>query len=364
VESGRLGPMELRTLLQSSAFMLMACDGEGIITFVSPGLQRILGRQFREEPVADLAHDAGLSTWDGSEPLSTDELPLMRALRGEIVTDALITVRSTIGERTYLRSNGAPVTDGQGTVSGAIVVIQEVTSDHLARGEREELRERLVSTVNHELRTPLAKLLGHAELLRETDVDDPTARMSIDAIWRAVNDLKELAETITDLSDLHGHTLVTRRYANVAEVLRDAVASHGEPGRARGVVLVPEIPAELPAFIDPRAIRRAAVELLRNASTYAPDGSNVRVQVADDELTVRVSVCDDGSGIPVAEVDRLIQPFERGDHPLQPVNSRGLGLAVANAVATAHGGELMLGAGDGGGFCVSLVLPRNPSRIG
>jgi PAS domain S-box-containing protein len=364
VESGRLGPMELRTLLQSSAFMLMACDGEGTITFISPGLQRILGRQFRHEPVADLAHDADLSTWDGSEPLSTDELPLMRALRGEVVTDALITVRSTTGGRAYLRSNGAPVTDEKGTVKGAIVVIQEITADHLAKGEREELRERLVSTVNHELRTPLAKLLGHAELLRERNVDDPAARKSIDAISRAANDLKELADTITDLSDLHAHTLVTRRYANVADVLRDAVASHREPGGARGVVLVPEIPPELPAFVDPRAIRRAVVELLRNASTYAPAGSNVRVRVDDDELTVRVSVCDDGSGIPAAEVDRLIQPFERGNHPMQPVNSRGLGLAVANAVAVAHGGELVLQPGADRGLCASLVLPRNPSRIG
>jgi signal transduction histidine kinase len=301
---------------------------------------------------------------ESSEPLSIDELPIVRALRGEIVTDALIAVRSATGGRTYLRSNGAPVTDGKGTVSGAIVVIQEVTADHLARGEREELRERLVSTVNHELRTPLTKLFGHAELLSEMDVDDPAAGMSIDAIWRAVNDLKELADTITDLSDLHAQTLVTRRYANLADVLRDAVASHGQPGSARGVVLVPEIPPELPAFVDPRAIRRAVLELLRNAFAYAPAGSNVRVQVADDELIVRVSVSDDGSGIPAAEVERLIQPFERGNHPMQPVNSRGLGLAVANAVATAHGGELILEPGAGRGLCASLVLPRNPSRIG
>jgi PAS domain S-box-containing protein len=364
VETGRLGPMELRTLMRSSAFMLMACDVDGTITFISPGLQRILGQQFRHEPVADLARAADLSTWDGSEPLSADELPLLRALRGEIVTDALITVRSTTGGRAYLRSNGAPVTDGKGTVNGAIVVIQEITADHLAKGERDELREQLVSTVNHELRTPLAKLLGHAELLRDRNVDDLAARSSIDAIWRAANDLKELADIITDLSDLHAHTLVTRRYANVADALRDAVASHGERGSARGVVLISEIPPQLTAFVDPRAIRRAVVELLRNASTYAPAGSDVRLQIADDEHTVRVSVCDDGSGIPAAEADRLVQPFERGDHPMQPVAGRGLGLAVAHAVAIAHGGELVLDLDDDRGFCASLVLPRDPSRIG
>ena len=99
--------------------------------------------------------------------------------------------------------------------------------------------------------------------------------------------------------------------------------------------------------------------LLENAVTYAPPDSAVEVEVTAQGDYLDIAVRDAGTGIPPEERTRLVKPFERGDHDeFQPVNSKGLGLAVAHTVATAHGGELLLDACVPSGLCASLRVPR------
>jgi two-component system sensor histidine kinase CreC len=164
---------------------------------------------------------------------------------------------------------------------------------------------------------------------------------------------------VSDLSDLESRTQLTKASVNVASVVRDVVARFAHRAQARQLDVVASLPSQATATIDPGAVERAVAALLDNAVTYASAGSTIDVAVTVTSDCVDIHVRDTGCGIPASETSRLIRPFERGDHELQPVNSKGLGLAVAHTVATAHGGELLLQGRDPSGFCATLSLPRS-----
>lgn len=187
--------------LQYTDVGLAACDAEGRLTLLSPVLQRILGHDFepfREELFAETFE---LSDLTGTQPLSVEQIPLVRARRGEFVRDELLTARRPDGRLVHLRCNAAPLEDELGHVSGAVVWVQDVTGEFEARHHADDVRRLLLERVHHEIRTPLASLLGHVELLEDADVELPyRIDLSVRAIKRAgdrLNDLlAELEETV------------------------------------------------------------------------------------------------------------------------------------------------------------------------
>lgn len=159
-------------------------------------------------------------------------------------------------------------------------------------------------------------------------------------------------------ADLESGTRLSKTHGNIAGLVRDVMDGFAARVLAWNLDLVAIAPDRLTATIDPDQVGRAVVELLDNAVTYAPPNSCIEVEVAATVDCVEIHVRDAGTGIAPADVSRLVQPFERGRHALQPVNSRGLDLAVAHTVATAHGGELLLDGQEPFGLCATLRLPR------
>ncbi len=299
---------------------------------------------------------------DATCKLRTEDVPISRALRGEVVKDALITARLD-DAWVFLRCNAAPLHGTDNAIAGAVVLVQDVTSEQTAHLQQEELRNRLVVTLNHEFRTPLTKLLGHAELLRDGEDSLPRSfRRSLDVVWRSATELADLMCTISDLLDLEAHAKLTKTYTDVAGLAREVADSFG--ACHSGVRLTLKAPESLLATIDPAKTRQALEELLKNAATYSPCDSDVLLQLSGDSTHVVIAVCDTGTGIAPGDRERLLQPFERGDHPQQPVNSKGLGLATARTVAAAHGGLLTLTDNEPRGLNATLVLPLDGTSAG
>ena len=354
-----LGQAHLQTLLSQTEAGVLATDAEGNMTLLSPLLQKLFGLPYRAVHERQIAEYLDLYAADGLTPLAPEEVPLVRARAGELVRDTIISARLADGSLLYLRCNAAPLRGEDGRINGAIVLAQDVSAEIAALREQEELRNRLVVTINHEFRTPLATLLGHAELLDDLrDELPPAARGSLDRVLSSGQRLADLVQTVSELVDLEADTHLDRTKCDVSALVRDAVALLRPVAQARPVVLVVDAPARLPARVDPGKLTRAVLPLLENAVTYAPESSRVVVSARGDGLWLHVTVTDAGAGIDPREVARLVQPFERGDHPLQPVNSRGLGLAVAHAVAAAHGGRLALETRRPHGLRARLTVPR------
>ena len=207
--NGHLGTMDtlalvpLEQAMQRTGVGLAACDADGHLTLLSPVLQELFGVSFSPVPEEDFPCYFNLLTEDGRSPLAYQEIPLVRSRRGEFVRDALLTARRPDGRLVHLRCNAAPLEDECGEPQGAVVLVQDVTGQQEAEREREAVKNRVIETINHEFRNPLAALLGHLELIRDrADALPPDLAESVDAIERAGWRLRDLVDAATELVEV------------------------------------------------------------------------------------------------------------------------------------------------------------------
>ena len=351
--------LESSPLLAQTGLLVAASDDEGRIAVLSRGMQEVFEMPFEAIPEADFSARFRLFTHDGSAPLPTADIPLVRARHGEHVRDALITSRTPAGCMLYFRCNASPLIGPDGRINGALVIIQDVTTERGALERQAELRDQLLQTVNHHLRTPVTKLLGYAELLDEMgEAIPPEARRAVAAVLGAADQLGSLLETVSALVDLDRHTELTKTWGDLAVALHQVARTLSPEFDEERVRLSVDLPERLPAVVDFAEVRRAVSELLKNAASYTPAGSAVVLSARVEDAGLRITVADGGPGVDPVECSRLVQPFERGSHPRQDVTGKGLGLAVANTVAAAHGGTLQLEPNDPCGLRATLRLPN------
>lgn len=204
-------------------------------------------------------------------------------------------------------------------------------------------REALLAAVSHDLRSPLTRLRLRTELLPDED-----ARVR----WRRdLDDMQALVDSILDYSaatQLHGE----REPVDVDALLRTVVEDAREAGHE--VHLQGQTSVRLPAY--PRSLKRALANLLDNAGRY---GGSARVTVSVAEQVLQIVIADQGPGIPAADRERMLQPFQRLEASRSARHGgTGLGLSIAVAIIQAHAGRLLLEDGEGGrGLRVRLFLP-------
>ncbi len=349
----------LEMLGSHSAIALAVSDAEGRVTLTTPALERMIGRGV----AADLDWEfESLPLYDalGQHRLTQDEMPLTRARRGDIVIDEVCSLGRPDGWTVYLRCSATPLRGPEDQIRGAIVLVQDVTSEWVTTRKQAELRDRLVTTVSHELRTPLTKIIGHAELLSEASDEGvlaaPLAR-SVAAITRAAQELREMAERLTHLANLDAVTRLNATKTDIVPILRAAVDSQRQVAAAHEVRMDLSTPSELLAVVDGAQVGRATKELVTNALTHAPAGSRVVVSAQVHDGHFEICISDEGPGMPAAERSRLVQPFERGEHDASS-SSPGLGLAVVSAIVEAHGGTIALEDNKPHGLVAKLSLRR------
>ncbi|MGO4255682.1 histidine kinase dimerization/phospho-acceptor domain-containing protein [Marmoricola sp. RAF53] len=191
-------------------------DGAGHLSMLSPGLERLVHRTFEAVRAEALAETFHLYTEGGGRLLEPGEVPIVRASRGEVVDDAVVTVKAPGQPVRHLRVNATPIAGSDGEPQGAWAVVTDVTS--LVAAARGELNRSMAETVNHDLRTPLTTILGHAELLIDRqDEFPPGAARSLEALWRAGQRLQDTVTSISAWIDLAFPSGRTPRGADVAE---------------------------------------------------------------------------------------------------------------------------------------------------
>jgi len=243
---------------------MAACDASGRLTFLSPDLRGLLGKSFESDAESARAAHEDLFQEDGFTSLSPQNVPLARALQGELVADVVICRRLEDGVSIYLRCNAAPVADEDGSVNGAVVFVEDVTAAYVGFQHQQRLRNHLINTLNHELRTPLTKLIGYSEVLNDLRSHLPVnAVHSLEKLRQAAEELSELADLVSCMADLD--TL-----GRLMEVIGDpADSSQDDPSRvpeqlARGHLRsVPKIPMQPDIGPDPERVVKA-IALLAN----------------------------------------------------------------------------------------------------
>lgn len=248
------------------------------------------------------------------------------------------------------------VISGVATGDGVVYAFRDVTeSERLEKARRDFL-----ATASHELRTPLSGVFGAAKTLLYREVDETTRKALLEVIDDQTARLAQILDELLFASRLDAG-------------MRDVVLHDCDPGplvedvaRLQRTRLPPahtltvEMPAEVPNVrCDPERIRQVLVNLLDNAIKYSPDGGEVTVSIEPRMGVVRISVTDEGLGIPPSERERVFEKFYRLDPGLRRgVGGTGLGLYISRQYINQMGGRLWVDPGRSGpGSTLHIDLP-------
>jgi len=224
----RVDPAALQTMMCRAGLAVAVLDGCGRLSMLSPGLEHLLHQPFAGVPAESLAEVFHLYCEGGARLLQTHEVPIVRALHGEVVEDAIVTVKAPGQPIRHLRVNAIPIVGLNGERQGAWAVMTDVTS--LVAAARGELSRSLAETVNHDLRTPLTTILGHAELLIDQREDfPPGATSSLEAVWRAGQHLNEVVTRISEWIDLAYTSSDDGKGTDLAEYLAEYLSRNQRP---------------------------------------------------------------------------------------------------------------------------------------
>lgn len=218
-------------------------------------------------------------------------------------------------------------------------------------------REEFTSSVSHELRTPLTNIQLFAETLLLDRARTPEERRSaLETITRETRRLVHMVENVLALSRVGrpAETLV-RRPERVDQLVRDVIAAFEPMIRAHGATVEFDCAGPETAWVDGDAVRRILINLLDNALRYGPPSQTLRVTADHAGDTLRLSVEDQGPGVPEDDRDRIWRPFERGRS--QRDSGTGIGLAVVHQLVQLHGGAARVEDGARGARFV-VILPR------
>lgn len=225
------------------------------------------------------------------------------------------------------------------------------------RAEAERMRNALLSSVSHDLRTPLATIMGSASSLLEngTHFQRGTWQDLLQSIVDEAERLNRLVGNLLDMTRLEAGTLAVKKdWLPLEEVVGTALARMEKRLGNRPVAI--HVPADLPLVqIDGVLIEQVLINLLENGVKYTPVKSEIDISASVSDGAVRVEVADRGPGFAPGEEERLFDKFYRG----QTGDSRGvgLGLAICRAIVEAHGGKIWAENRPGGGAAFRFTLP-------
>ncbi len=223
-----------------------------------------------------------------------------------------------------------------------------------ALDHQEQLRRDLVADVAHELRTPIAVLqAGHEALLdgvaEPTPAELTSLRDEVLRLARMVSDLQDLAAA--DAAALH----LDRVPCDLADVAATAADSLARRYETAGTTLELRLSAA-PIMADPRWLHQVITNLLTNALKFTPAGGRVTLETARDGTQAVLRVADTGPGIPAKDLPHIFDRFWRG-RSASHTSGSGIGLAIADELARAHGGRLAASSEPGHGTQMTLTLP-------
>lgn len=230
--------------------------------------------------------------------------------------------------------------------------------------EAEQLRSSLLSSVSHDLRTPLAVITGSASAFLESSssLDDPSRRELVQTILEEAERLNRLIRNLLDMTRLEsGAVRLNTEWLALEEVV-GAVLSRAEARLANRDVRA-KLPSDLPLVpFDAVLVEIALTNLLENALKYGADPVEISARVELGELLVEV--VDRGPGIPENETSRIFEKFHRAGREGN-AGGVGLGLAICRAVVLAHGGRIWARNREDGGaaFCFTLPIEGEPPRL-
>lgn len=359
---------QLRSLVENLTDVIVVLDEGFEIIYATPGIEHIID--------APAATNMGMSAFNDVHP---DDLERVVATLGGLAS-------APLGEiaRVELRLEARP---GSGRwrwieatavnrlqdpdIGGMVCTLRDVTESKAAAEELRQafdrlreldaLKDQFLASVSHEMRTPLAIIIGFADLLERGDDLDPAVRTeALDRMRASAAEMRAMVENLLDFSALEAGKLsvilkpvrVAKSVATVVNSVRALLADH---------VVEVDVPDDLECTADHEGLDRILRNLLANAAKYSDRGRTIRVtgRVADDEdATVCIDVADEGVGIPEDQHARVFERLYRGPGAAFVSRGTGVGLNMAKRYAELMGGSMSVRSSVGEGSTFTVHLPN------
>jgi two-component system sensor histidine kinase KdpD len=247
-----------------------------------------------------------------------------------------------------------------GPLALALERAQLATAAHTAQmaSEQAHIRNTLLASISHDLRTPLAAIAGAGSLIALPDYAlDPDRRMTLGhLIERKAQDMTQLVSNILKFAEIESqHARLETDWQAVDELIEHSLRSNEVALAGRRITI--SVPADLPLILaEATLIVQILNNLLQNAAKYTPPGTRVEISARVEGDCMLIAVDDDGPGLPFEDTERVFEKFQRGRNEDSIVGA-GLGLAICRAAARLHGGDIRATESSAGGARFELRLP-------
>ncbi|MFT3891435.1 MAG: ATP-binding protein [Anaerolineales bacterium] len=225
--------------------------------------------------------------------------------------------------------------------------------------ELERLKTDFIAVTSHELRTPLGLILGHATFLRELAGDQYAEQLN--AIIRNATRLKEIVENLSDVDNVQtGAARVRSHQVSLTKIAEDTVLTFQDEAAVRNITLKLDVEENKPFYVEADGVKIsiALSNLVKNAIQFTENGGHITVKIGEDLGYMKVSVADDGIGIPARDLPRVFERFFQVEtHLTRRHGGMGLGLSVAKAMIELHGGRIWAESYEGKGSMFTFLLP-------
>jgi len=295
----------------------------------------------------------------GLEPIAPVELLEMPLSDGE-TTEGVLAInigrarrRLDLDSRTLLEALAR-----QAAVALARIRLAHTAEESTLRAKAEEMRSSLLSTVSHDLRTPVAIISGLASTVRDAATLTAEQRESLDTVVDEAGRLGSILHNLLAITRVESGAVLERDWVPLEEVVGAALArcETGVDGGPFGL----GVDAEVGAHVEPVLFEQLLINLLENASKHTPVDKPITIRARRDGADAVIEVSDRGPGLPPGDPARLFEKFVRG--PGVRTKGAGLGLAVCRGIAHAHGGTISAERREGGGatFRVRVAAGEAP----
>ena len=327
---------------------VIVTDDQGGVTKLNPAAEEIFGSETENagKHIEEIARDIRIAV-AVSEALSSQ-----RPVAGEGAASVL--PLDVDGAERAFRLRTTPMRDDEGRLLGAVTLLEDIT--HLREIDR--VKSEFIATASHELRTPLTSVQMSVHLLLEGAVGVLTdkQRTVLQACREDCERLEKLMRDLLDLSRIEaGESAPNCLAVRIGDLIHAATAPLHGRAEAKRIALVADIPADIPPVLADRPqIERVITNLVTNALRYTVEGGSIRIQVAQHDGHVAVSVRDSGRGIPPEYLPHIFDKFAQV--PGAPPGGAGLGLAISKRIVEAHGGQIVVKSLVGHGTTFTFTL--------
>lgn len=331
---------KLATLFLHMTDGVVAFDAAGAVIHCNPAAVQMLGR--------------GLDAASRFEDIFAREAELEFVLA--LKSPEYVEAEKTAGDRS-LELFMAPFS-AEGTPSGVIVVIHDVTEQR----KSEQTRREFVANVSHELRTPLTNVKSYAETIASAGDELPRA-LEEQFLGVIINEADRMTRIVQDLLTLskfdYGKMEMNISRFSFRRALQDVYEAVAIDARNHGHTLTFQAPEGLPEVNgDRERIEQVLMNVMSNAIKYTPDGGTIAVMAGAAGAHVWAQVTDNGIGIPEKDLPRLFERFYRVDKARsRESGGTGLGLSIAREILNRHKGEIRIESVYGQGTTVTILLP-------